>query len=173
MADSKESAVGDAAKTPESSVGRSGVVDLGEIKRGKGRPKGSKNKPKNEGSPSVRENRPAIDPTCFVETVIAVIEITDDVLRARLITEIRKRIPEKEKDVREMLAKAAFNEKDKHMLTIALNQLVIKYDFLAKFGPEFLLGIWALQYSVRMGSLFRMVKSYPEQKNVTPGEHTT
>ena len=114
---------------------------------------------------------PAIDPTYFVETVIQLAKCGDDIWRNYLLREIRVRLPEKESELGEILAKTALNATDEKTLRSILPILVAKYDFLSRMGPEVCLLIWLAQYSIRMVSVQKFVTSFPKQaveKDVTP-----
>lgn len=138
-----------------------GKVDLSQIKRGRGRPPGSKSKapdsPKSTQSVPERENTAKADAAFLAETGVTIFEIVDELSAKSLVRKIQKFAPHRAEDFRKAYEDCGLNAKDKHLTRLSLNAIAQKYSILGKFGPELCLMTVMAQYGVRQLKLHAMV----------------
>lgn len=157
----------------EGATNNSGRLDLsGVVKRGRGRPPGSKTKkepgvdaPKRAESGEVCSDA---DAEFLAETVIALFEITDDLSRKAVMRKIAE-LPEHMKaKVAELWSVAGFNDRDRKLTKMSVSALARKYSFLAKFAPELMLLAQMSQYGLRQlrlhQTLNEMAEDYKKDK---------
>jgi hypothetical protein len=138
-----------------------GTVDLSQVKRGRGRPPGSKNKtPTSDTAKSSAPFTPLSDADAeFIsEAVVNLLECGDEILARTLEQKLSNAIPEKLPDFRQLRQSVGLNEKDKKVLRSSVTALVKKYGVLGRFGPEILLIVFLGQYSYRQLQLMKFVE---------------
>ena len=158
----------------ESDGGSNIPLVTGETKRGRGRPPGSKtkNKPVDLGiekevySPKP-ESGDNLESSQFIgEAFVSGLELVESFVHSNCAKKIGKVYPEKLGEFRDMAEKSGLQPKDKELAQKCAAKIASKYDVLLKHAPEFVLGAFLVQYSLRQVALIRFVENVT--KNARP-----
>lgn len=128
-----------------------GTVDLsGVVKRGRGRPPGSKNGSGNaKATPPASEPLSETDAVYLADTVVLLLESADEIIAKTLTNRLTKVAPERAADFAALRQQVGLNDKDRNMARQCVKALVKKYAILGRFGPELLMLVFLGQYSYR------------------------
>lgn len=143
-----------------------GTLDLGEIKRGRGRPPGSTNKAKSDNPGKTRESIPPIsdaDAEFLSEACVNLLECGDEIIARTLANKIAEVAPEHADEFKRLQADVGLNDKDKKMLRASVSAIAKKYAILGRFGPEILLLVFFGQYGYRQLKLAKFVNEVAEE----------
>lgn len=150
------------------------TVNIGPEKRGRGRPPGTPNRPK-DNSPKVAparrdsENTTFLDPAAVGDLLVSISEIGDDLAVIVILNRARQKLPENNfLRFREEMARIRLGDKDKNLIKISGIALAKKYPFLQKWGPELVLILVGVQYSARMGNALRTINALPDLEKSAP-----
>lgn len=110
------------------------------------------------GNPPAAKTNPDSDPAFVVETGLALLEIADEGLAAILNKKVRSFLPaDKCETLIAMRRDASLGKHEKDLVEKSLTEIVRKYDWASKYGPEILLGLVLAQYGVRQARVFAMI----------------
>ncbi len=142
----------------------------GTLKRGRGRPPGSKGS--GLGGPKLAAPAPGAAPkvgpvvdTSFVqETAVSVLEIVDEGLAA-IVTNRARRImpPEHLATFLAMVEENKWDDGELILVKKSVGQIAAKYDWLNKYGPELLLVILLGQHGLKQARLMALVSRQEAQ----------
>lgn len=146
-----------------------GSVDLGAVKRKRGRPPGSGNKTKPSIESAKSESRGAdtstIDSRFLGDTAVCLLEIVDEVSARVLRNKIQKAAPDKLEAFVQLQAEVGLNDKDKKLVNLSVEAIARKYTLLSKFGPEVLLFASLSQYGLRQARLHQFVAQIAAERS--------
>src|SRR4051812_14423229 len=163
---------------PEGTIGGNsmdgGTVDLSAVKRGRGRPPGSKSKtaPNSNAPKSAPAGVPVSDADAafLSESCVLLLETGDEVIAKSLANRLAAACPERGDDFMRLHSQVGLNEKDKGMLRVSVAALVRKYAVLGRFGPEILLFVFVVQYGLRQVKLAKFVEQTIAEKKAKKTE---
>ncbi len=143
----------------------------GTAKRGRGRPPGSKGKgkPIDLGNEKETYSAPVSDSDSmesaeFIgEAFVGGLELVESFVHSSCAKKIGKVYPDKLAEFDEMASKSGLQPKDKELAKKCAAKIASKYDMLLKHAPEFVLGAFLVQYSLRQVALIRFVEKVTKQ----------
>lgn len=150
----------------ENPTGDGKRLDLSGVKRGPGRPPGSGTKAKGPDTPKPQSggtNDSKADAVFLADTVICLLEITDDISRRMLVRKVREFAPERAEEFQNLWTDCGLNEKDKRLTRMSVDRIAQKYGWLARFAPELLLLATLTQYGLRQARLHALIDDIAEE----------